>query len=90
MLNVDDRIHIGMRAVATDDTANVLLVGSVGSVYIMAYAAKGAVVFAVAGVQEVGNAHIHAHHRGRWRGLITMGSAHWWCCQKKKKGCDAY
>jgi len=39
MLNVDGRIHIGMRAVATDDAAKRLLVGSVGSVYIMAHAA---------------------------------------------------
>ena len=39
MLDVDRRVQIGMRAVPTDHTAKRLLVGPVGSVYIMAHAA---------------------------------------------------
>ena len=39
MLDVDGRIEISMRLVAADLTAKRLLVGSVGSVYIMAHAA---------------------------------------------------
>jgi hypothetical protein len=37
MLNVDRRIEISVRAVATDLTAKRLLVGLVGSVYIIAH-----------------------------------------------------
>src|SRR6266849_5973609 len=33
------------------------------------FAVKGAVVLAVAGGDEVGDAHVHANHRGRRRGL---------------------
>src|SRR5260370_4422176 len=39
MLDVDGSIDIGMRAVTTDHTAKRLLVGPVGSVYIMTHAA---------------------------------------------------
>ena len=39
VLDVDGRIEIGVCAVATDPTAKRLLVGPVGSVYIMAHAA---------------------------------------------------
>ena len=39
MLDVESRIVIGMRAVATDHAAKRLLIGPAGSVYIMAHAA---------------------------------------------------
>src|SRR5450759_370350 len=39
MLDVESRIEIGMRVVATDHAAQRLLVGSVGSVWIMTHAA---------------------------------------------------
>ena len=39
IFDIDSRIEIGMRAVATDSTAKRLLVGPVGSVYIITHTA---------------------------------------------------